>query len=699
MLSRILGNKKQYFSQAIVWLILLIISLVMMPNISYLVREYGGTKLPNGVTSQLADEIQNGWGKKQSNTRQMVVVFSNHDHKLTTVQNQQIQKTINKLENHHHRYDIKSMMAASDNAAAKKQLLAKDKTTQLVQLSVSKNATISQVESKLQRAIKTSGVNAYLTGGDILQNDFVTQTEEGIKKTEGIAVVFILVVLIIIFRSPVVPFVSLLSVGVSFLIALSLVMNLVKSGFPVSNFTQVFMVIVMFGIGTDYNILLFNQFKEELSRGEDPLTATRNSLRIAGRTILYSGSSVLIGFSTLGLAKFSVYRSAVAVAVGVAVLLIVILTLNPFFMTLLGKKMFWPSRDFSGGGRSNSWRWLANNSVLHPLISLGITLLVLLPFAFTARNQLNYDTTAELDDSLPSMIGFRTVQQHFSRGTAEPTTIYIKSNHRLDNEKSFKQLDEVTNQLRQVKGVKKVLSVTQPSGSQIKKLYVRNQLKTVTSGLAEAQAGLKKIHHGLKTAQAKIAAADINGGVSDAQKLAAGSKELSTGLAEYSDGISKVTKGTTTLKSGLYSYTSGVSKVNTGLQTLSSSTGTLAGGVGQLSSGSKALTSGVDTYTNGVNTLTSGLDALNSNSTNLNSGVQQLAESTTELPKAAAGFYVMNNVLNQYIKQLSSALQNNQAELTSMSASMSDVNEALNNPNFAAMLSQLQELANKKIKS
>lgn len=696
MLNRILGNKKQYLSQAIGWLILLVAALVTMPNISYLVREYGGTKLPDGVTSQLAEQIQNSWGKKQSNTRQMVVVFSNHNHQLTSAQNRQIQKTINKLENHQHRYYLKSMLAASDNSSAKKQFLSKDKSTQLVQLSVTKKATVSQAETKLQNAIKTPGVNVYLTGGDILQNDFVTQTEEGIKKTEGIAVVFILVVLIIIFRSPVVPFVSLLSVGVSFLIALSLVMNLVKSGFTVSNFTQVFMVIVMFGIGTDYNILLFNQFKEELSRGEDPLTATRNSLRIAGRTILYSGSSVLIGFSTLGLAKFSVYRSAVAVAVGVAVLLIVILTLNPFFMTLLGKKMFWPSRDFSGGGRSNSWRWLANNSVLHPLISLGITLLVLLPFAFTARNQLNYDTTAELDDSLPSMIGFRTVQQHFSRGTAEPTTIYIQSQQRLDNERSLKQLDEVTNQLKQVKGVKKVLSVTQPSGSQIKKLYVKNQLKTVNSGLAEAQDGLHKIQKGLKKAKNKIDAADIDSGVKDADKLADGSKELATGLAEYSAGINKVTNGTTTLKNGLYSYTSGVTQINTGLQTLNNNTGALASGVGQLTTGSKKLESGLTTYTGSVSDLAGGLNKLSSNSTTLNSGMQSLASSTSQLPTAAAGFYVMNNVLNQDIGQLNTALQSNKADLAAMSSSMSSINSELNSESFNTMMTELEGLAENK---
>ncbi len=90
------------------------------------------------------------------------------------------------------------------------------------------------------------------------------------------------------------------------------------------------MVVVLFGIGTDYNILMFDQFKEELSKGLSPLQATRRSLRIAGKTILFSGSSVLIGFSTLGLAKFSIYRSAVGVAVSVAILLLALLTLNPF---------------------------------------------------------------------------------------------------------------------------------------------------------------------------------------------------------------------------------------------------------------------------------------------------------------------------------------------------------------------------------
>ena len=62
----------------------------------------------------------------------------------------------------------------------------------------------------------------------------------------------------------------------------------------------------------------------------------------------------MIGFSALGLLRFSVYKSAAGVAVGVAVLLIVLLTLNMFFMTTMGKTMFWPVKTFNGESKVRS---------------------------------------------------------------------------------------------------------------------------------------------------------------------------------------------------------------------------------------------------------------------------------------------------------------------------------------------------------
>ena len=89
------GSKKRYIVQAIIWVVLLIASLITLPNINQLVREKGQIKLPSDLTSQVADNIQNHWGRHEDNTRQVVVVFNNGDRKLSANQQDNIDATIN----------------------------------------------------------------------------------------------------------------------------------------------------------------------------------------------------------------------------------------------------------------------------------------------------------------------------------------------------------------------------------------------------------------------------------------------------------------------------------------------------------------------------------------------------------------------------------------------------------------------------
>ncbi|ANI96028.1 MMPL family transporter [Lactiplantibacillus plantarum] len=640
------GSRRRFTIQAIVWLVVMVAAIIFLPNISSLVRDKGQTKLPSSAKSQVAQVIQNHWGRNQNNTRQVVVVFNNGDSPLTSDQKQAIDGTIQRFKVQKSKYHVKSMTAASDNAAAKKQLISKDKSTQLLQLMVGKNQTVANMTKNITAGAKTAGVKTYVTGSDILNDDFTQETEAGIQKTEIITVIFIFIVLTLIFRSPITPLVSLLSVGVSFIISLSVVMNLVnKFNFPLSNFTQVFMVVVLFGIGTDYNILLFDQFKEELSHGDSPVAATGRALKIAGRTILYSGSSLLIGFSALGLANFSIYKSAVGVAIAVAILLLVLLTLNPFFMALLGPRLFWPTKKFAGGSTSKMWHGIAASSVRYPIIALVVVLGVSLPFILTYNNELNYDTLAELNDTIPAKKGFQVVQDHFSKGTAEPSTLYIKTDHAFNNEKDLKVIDSLTKQLQKVKGVKTVASVTQPGGSQIDQLYVGNQLGTVTSGMKSASKGLTKIGSGLDSANSKLKSANMSDSAKSAKKLADGADEVSSGLntlngktGTLSSGASQLASGSSSLASGLVTYTNGVYTVNNGLNQLNSKTGTLASGVNQLLSGTQSLSNGLDTLNNNKTTISQGTASLTSSVAQLQSGSSQLSTKLAELEaKVKAG--------------------------------------------------------------
>ena len=726
------GSKKRYIVQAIIWVVLLIASLITLPNINQLVREKGQIKLPSDLTSQVADNIQNHWGRHEDNTRQVVVVFNNGDRKLSANQQDNIDATINSFKHQEKKYHIKSMTAPNENKYTRAQLISKDKTTEILQLNVDKNITVAKTRELITKGAKTPGVKTYVTGSDILNDDFISETQEGIKKTETITIVFIFIVLALIFRSPLTPIFSLLSVGISMLISLSVVMNLAKHfNFPLSNFTQVFMVVVLFGIGTDYNILMFDQFKEELSKGLSPLQATRRSLRIAGKTILFSGSSVLIGFSTLGLAKFSIYRSAVGVAVSVAILLLALLTLNPFFMAMLGKRIFWPSKKFDGSSTNKMWHNISKTMVKMPFIGLIVTALCALPFFLSKGSPLNYDTLVELNNSVPAKQGFKVVQKHFSKGTAEPTTLYIKTDRPVDNEKDLKEIDELARQIQAVKGVKTVATVTEPGGSKLKELYVNDQLKTVTNGTKDARKGLNQISNGLDGANSQLKGANIQAGVDGAKKLYDGSQQLQAGANTLANGASTLGNGMVTYANGVYTLNNGMSQLaaatgglgsgvdalynganalNSGLATLNSKTGALSSGVNALFNGANALNGGLSTLNgktgalstgvnalfNGANALNGGLSTLNSKTGALSTGVNKLTDGSNQLVNGSNELADKLNAAknNQQLAQLGPKVKELQDGANQVADGLKQVQSQLNSSQMQQLKGQLGNLTN-----
>ncbi|MBR2786173.1 MAG: MMPL family transporter, partial [Clostridia bacterium] len=367
----------------LLWIVITITMIVTMPNMDKLVKEKGHITIPNTEQSSIADKMIKEMDKDGTEKYDIIVVF-NSDSKtaLTTEQKEEIIKTINALQNEKEQLGIKEVVSHLDNKELEKQLVSKDNTTILTQISIDKkHGEISKVTNNLHNKVKTKGVTTYLTGSDLIAGDFLTSSQEGVKKTEVISIIFILVILIIVFRSPIVPIVSLLTVGVSYLVSMGIIAHLVDQfNFPFSNFTQVFVVVVLFGVGTDYNILLFTRFKEELSKRENAFLATKETFKSAGKTVLYSGIAVLIGFASLALASFKLYQSTSAVAIGVAVLLLVLTTLNPFFMVLLGKGMFYPVKTFKGHEDSRLWGFFAKNSVVRPFVALIIVFVISIPF-------------------------------------------------------------------------------------------------------------------------------------------------------------------------------------------------------------------------------------------------------------------------------------------------------------------------------
>ncbi|WP_405314270.1 MMPL family transporter [Lactobacillus gasseri] len=636
---------KNHLGALVAWIAILLIAIFSLPDVDALTRQHSEISLPEDVQSSIATNIESKWGHGQDNTYVVGVVFNKKHGKLTSSDKEKIDNTIRFLKDNKKKLGIKSMMTPNDNYATKAQLISKDKTTEIVQLNIANDhSTVSNVNKSLTKAVKTSGIRTYVTGVRILEDDFSASVQEGIKKTELITIFFIFIVLVIVFKSPIVPIISLLTVGVSFITSFSIVTNLVeKFNFPFSNFTQVFMVIVLFGIGTDYNILLYDKFKENLSKGMSNHDATNDALRKAGKTILYSGSSILIGFSALGLAKFSIYQSAVGVAVGVAVLLVVLLTLNPFFMAVLGKKLFWPVKNFEGESNSKLWHALSKGSLAHPIIYLVVMAVVILPFCLFYSNNLNYNDADEISDSTPSKAGLLLLQDHFSEGTPEYSTLYIQSGHKLDNEKSLKEIDQIVKKIQADPDVKFASSVTEPNGKSIKRLYVDNQLGTVNSGVNTARNGLGTLSNGSKQI--------TNGAV----QLQNGANQLSNGTGRLQSGANQLLSGTTRLQNGANTLRVGTMQLATGAGRLESGTLNLQQGAVQLENGTIKLVNGAVNLQNGTRELSQGtqnfVNQLNSMSTQLSGKLSAKDKANIQklehgLPELNANIQLLNQKLN-----------------------------------------------------
>ncbi|HEY8467436.1 MAG TPA: MMPL family transporter [Solirubrobacterales bacterium] len=186
-------------------------------------------------------------------------------------------------------------------------------------------------------------LRAYVTGQGGFDADRA-RAVEGINETlMTITAILIITLLLAIYRSPVAAAVPLLVVGVAYFVAAGITWGLVSAGLTsISGQTTAILIVLMFGAGTDYCLLLVSRYREELAEGAPPAVAVERAARPAGATIVTSGSIVIAAMLALALADFNATREMGPIlALGVAVTLLASLTLLPAVLAALGRWTFW----------------------------------------------------------------------------------------------------------------------------------------------------------------------------------------------------------------------------------------------------------------------------------------------------------------------------------------------------------------------
>lgn len=641
------------------WIVIVAGLLLTAPGMADLVREKGNLDVPEGYSSSLAADLLNDIQKEGDSSA--ALVFTS-EKKLSDTDMLEIEQGIQALEKDQTKLGIAGITTHFNEPDLKDQLVSEDGKTVLVSLTMNmKDREPKQVLAALYDRIEDNKVEHYFTGDWIISEDLNTNSQEGLKKTEGITVVFILVVLLLVFRSVVTPIIPLITVGFSYLASQSVVAFLVdRFDFPISSYTQIFLVAVLFGIGTDYCILLLSRYKEELSKQESILEAIVETYRTGGKTVFYSGLAVMIGFAAIGFSTFKLYQSAAAVAIGVAFLLLALYTVVPFFMAVFGMKLFWPSKGKLEHKESRFWGFLGTFSLNRPVIALTFVAVICVPFLLTYDGEVSYNSLEEAGDDVPSIMAFNIIAESFGPGQSMPTQIVIDNDEQMNSEEYIGLAEKISESLSKVDGVDTVRSVTRPTGEPIKELFVPNQAATLGEGIGKGNKGIEEISNGLKTAGSELS-------------------KSSPQLKQATDGIDSLIKGTDELKGGVGKVQTGLGKIEQGIRDGSMGSKEINKGLKEINTNLRQLAAGTNQLAKGYRDAASGLGTIRKEYDGIQGNLTTMAKSLSRLDSAFKGLENSNpNLLtNGNYQTIKQTVQGVESGLVPAAAGMKELNKNL----------------------
>jgi RND superfamily putative drug exporter len=290
------------------------------------------------------------------------------------------------------------------------------------------------LRSRVGDALGGTGLRAGVTGEAAIVVDNKQSFADAEKIVTIATVGLIVVLLLLIFRSPLAALLPLLSVGLVLGVSTALIAAAATVfDFRIGQEMPILLTVVLFGIGTDYILFLLFRYRERLRAGDPPTEAITAAVDRVGEAIFSAAFAVIAAFGALVLAALGFFTTlGPGLAIGVAVMLLAALTLVPAIVALLGRRVFWPSkradRAPAGTGFAAVGRLVARRPVA---VIVGALVLLggLAAGAFTVKS--DYDPIGQLPPGTEATRAFADLQRGFPAGALQPTNVYLRADRSL----------------------------------------------------------------------------------------------------------------------------------------------------------------------------------------------------------------------------------------------------------------------------
>ena len=294
-------------------------------------------------------------------------------------------------------------------------------------------------------SLSEDGLHARFSGPAGISVDATDLFASADFKLMTATVIIILVILLVIYRSPILAVIPLVVVSIAYLVVSPVLGWMAESGWIDKDAQSIaIMIVLLFGAGTDYCLFLITRYRDTLLEEENKFFALAKAVRESTGAIVMSGLTVVIGLATLGLADYGAFqRFAVPFSLGVLITGFAVITLLPAVLAILGRAAFWPfiprttemvkeyaaqkNKPYKEAKQNHRFMLgVGNFATNNPWLVIILTGVILIALAFASTNiKYNYDLLSSFPDDMDSVEGFTLIEENFTAGELAPVKVIV----------------------------------------------------------------------------------------------------------------------------------------------------------------------------------------------------------------------------------------------------------------------------------
>ena len=501
-------------------------------------------------------------------------------------------------------------------------------------------AVVPDTEAILTRTIHPP-VHSYLTGVAVIGRALQEATMADTVRAEMIALPVLILVLLLVFRSPVAAAVPL-AMGAATVMAGHGLLWLASYLTPINSLGVAIAAMMSLALGVDYALLMVSRVRQELTEGWDYEAAVAIASKAAGRTIAAAGGTLALTMLAASAVATPGLLGPVAIGVVISGLLSVALALSamPALLRLLGPSLNrWEIRLPRSRGEEprGGLGVLAERLISHPAITVPLILAGMLALAAPAGAlRMGPPDAAELPSSSPARQAVEMVERTIGPGWSAPFVIVASARDgAITTPQRLQALMKWQEGIARAPDVAAVLGPASVTGAQVKLAQAHAALVSAPKRLEGAQRGITGLRSGLSHASngvtelrsglvsAASGAKSLGGGTGSAES---GAQRLASETARARTGAKQLAIETGRAQTGAKQLAGETARAHTGARRLASETGKAGNGAKQLQTGLAQAATGSAQLADGIDEASLGAERLATSDRQLTTGAGQLAQ-------------------------------------------------------------------------